>query len=373
MKKPLRILQIVQSMNCGGIETMLMNVYRNIDRSIVQFDFMLSCSEKSDYEDEILKLGGKIYRMSSISLFSPNKYLTDVDKFFKTHAEYIIVHSHMNAVSALPLYIAKKNNIPIRICHSHTTNANGVKGILKWMLKYVLKYVANNYFACSKDAGKFLYGKSFFYKPKCYILNNAIDSQKYIYNPIVKLKLSKQFNIEGKTVIGHVGRFNPVKNHMFILEIFKLVHDKNQNTVLMLVGDGELRTRIEEKISALKLVDSVILTGVVSNVYDYLQVMDFYLFPSFFEGLGMSLIEAQASGLKCFVSSEVPAESSVSDLVEFISLSQKADFWAEKILSIESNYERKNMLSNIQKVGYDVKITSKWLQNYYIENQDISS
>src|ERR1035437_2296829 len=353
MKETIRILHIVQGMNRGGIETMLMNLYRNVNRDIVQFDCMLSCIEKSDYEDEITKLGGQIFRMSPISIFSPNKYLKDVNLFFKEHPNYRIVHAHMSAVSTLPLFIAKKNHVPVRISHSHNNNAFGFKGFLKKILKYPLKSLANNYFACSDEAANFLYGKWFFANPNCFILNNAIEAQLYVYNPSIQSKIRNQYNIGSKTLIGHVGRFVPVKNHKFILDVFKLVHDRNPETVLMLIGDGELHLQIEEKIMELGLKDSVIMTGVVPNVYDYLQAMDIYFFPSLYEGLGMSLVEAQAAGLMCFASDSVPAKSSVTDLVEFISLSEITDFWAEKILDIGNLYERRNTLSQIQSSGYD--------------------
>lgn len=367
MCEPLRILHIVQGMNRGGIETMLMNLYRSIDRNLIQFDFIVSCIEKSDYEDEIVSLGGEIFRMSPIILLSPSKYLNDVDTFFKEHQEYKIVHSHMNAVSALPLYIAKKNNIPVRICHSHTNRANGFKGILKWILKYPLKYLANNFFACSDDAANFLYGKWFFNNPKCYILNNAIDAKLYVFNPSTQSQIRKQLDIGSKIVIGHVGRFNLVKNHTFILDVFKLIHDKNPNTILMLVGDGELRVQIEKKILTLGLTKSVIMTGVVSNVFDYLQAMDIYLFPSLFEGLGMSLIEAQAAGIMCFAADTVPAESAVTDLVEYISLTKGADFWADKILNANCEKGKGDRLLDIQKAGYDIKSSSDWLQKFYVD------
>jgi len=366
MKNQLRVLQIVQGMNMGGIETLLMNFYRNIDRSIIQFDFLVSCKEKSYYEDEIVSLGGYIFRMSAISIVSPYKYLNDLNIFFKNHQEYKIVHSHMNAVSALPLYIAKKNHVPVRICHSHTNRTVGFKGILKRILKYPLRLFANNYFACSADAANFLYGKWFFNTPNCYILKNAIDAPLYIYNPVSRSQIREQYNINSEMVIGHVGRFVSVKNHKFILDVFKSIHDKNPNTILMLIGDGELSLEIIEKIKFLGLTESIILTGSVQNVYDYLQAMDIYIFPSLFEGLGMSLVEAQTAGLNCFAADTVPSESAVTDLVEFISLNQNVDFWADKILDVGNEYTRKSMLSVIQHAGYDVKTSSEWLQTFYI-------
>ncbi len=370
MKQQLRILHIVQGMNRGGIETMLMNLYRNINRDIIQFDFMLSCIEKSDFEDEILDLGGKIFRMSPISILAPNKYLKDVNHFFKENPNYKIVHAHMSAVSVFPLYFAKKHHIPVRISHSHNNKAFGIKGILKNILKYPLKSMANYYFACSADAANFLYGKWFFKSPNCYILNNAINAELYIYNPVIRHHIREHYNINSKILIGHVGRFISVKNHAFILDVFKSVYDKDSNTVLMLVGDGGLRVQIEKKISTLGLADSVILTGVQPNVYDYLQAIDVFLFPSFFEGLGMSLIEAQTAGLKCFASDSIPVEARVTNLVEFISLAENSNVWADKILGLGNKYKSENTMNQFRSAGYDLKTSSKWIANFYIEKSN---
>jgi glycosyltransferase involved in cell wall biosynthesis len=366
MKDTLRVLHIVQSMNSGGIETVLMNFYRNINRDNIQFDFLLTSPEKCDYEDEIVKLGGNVFRMSPISISAPFQYLADVDRFFKEHTDYKIVHAHMSAVSALPLYIAKKNNIPVRISHSHNNGSIGIKRLLKWILKFPLKSVSNNYFACSVEAANFLYGKWFFGNRNCYLLKNAIDAQSYVYNPAIRSQIRKQYNIDSKIVIGHVGRFNRVKNHGFILDVFKSIHEINPDSVLMLVGDGDLRVKIQEKISALGFADSVILTGLVQNVPDYLQAMDIYLFPSLIEGLGMSLIEAQSAGLHCFASDTIPKESAVTDLVKFISLSENPGVWADKILKLDNKYERTDTLLQVQSAGYDVKTSSKWLEDFYI-------
>lgn len=370
MNETLRILHIVQSMNRGGIETMLMNFYRNIDREKIQFDFLMTELTKCDYEDEIIDSGGKIFRVSPISAYSPYKYLNDVNRFFKKNPDYRIVHSHMNAVSTLPLFVAKRNHIPVRICHSHSTLADGTKGVLKRILGNQLRYIANNYFACSYAAAKFLYGNWFFKGQSCYVLNNAIDAQLYAFDTNIRSQLREQYNVGDKILIGHVGRFTRAKNHNFILDVFKSVHESNSNTILMLIGDGELRPKIEKKIILLGLVDSVIMTGAVSRVYDYLQAIDLFIFPSLFEGLGMSIIEAQAAGLKCIASDKIPKEAKITDLVEFLPLSQEADLWAEKILNTGNRYERRNVQSQVRLAGYDVKIASKWLENFYLEKQN---
>jgi len=366
-KQQLRILQIVQGMNRGGIETMIMNLYRTINRDIIQFDFVLSCIEESDYEKEIISLGGKIFRMSPINVLKPQNYLNDLNRFFKEHPEYKIVHSHMNAVSALPLYIAKKNRVPVRISHSHIDFAGkGIKGLQKRILRYPLRSLANHFFACSEEAANFLFGRKYFRNQNSNILNNAIQAELYVYNPEIRSELREKFKIGDKKVIGHIGRFNYQKNHLFILDVFKQIHSSNSDVILMMVGDGELRQQIEEKILNLGLEDSVILTGNVPDVYSYLQAMDIFLFPSLFEGLGMGLVEAQSAGLKCFASDAIPRGAVVTDLVEFISLNERAEVWANKIHNVDYEYNHKKMLSQIQDAGYDVKTTSKWLEDFYL-------
>lgn len=364
---PIRILHIVQSLNRGGIETMLLNLYRNIDRNIIQFDFVVSCIEKSDYEDEVEKLGGKIFRMPPINLINPYKYLNRLNTFLKLHPYYKIVHSHMNAVSALPLYIAKRRKVPVRISHSHSNSSDGFKGYLKWILRFPVRNFANSYLACSNLAARYLFGERFIQGTNGYLLNNAIQTEKYIFNPEIRLKIRNMYNLDSKLVIGHVGRFVPVKNHSFILDVFKKVHDFNPDTILMLIGDGELRSFIENKTRILKIDNSVILTGNVQNVHDYLQAMDIYIFPSLYEGLGMSLIEAQCSGLKCYAADTVPKASVYTDMVEFISLKQKPTLWAKRILNADKQYLRKNMSTQIKKAGFDIMKTTKWLTDYYLD------
>lgn len=368
MNKPLRILHIVQGMNIGGIETMLMNLYRNINRDKIQFDFILSCPQESEYENEIISLGGKIFRVTPISMIFPHKYLLDVNKIFKDNPSYQIVHSHMNAVSALPLLVAKLNHIPVRICHAHTNGTAGFKGVFKRIIKYPLKYIANRYFACGKDAAAFLYGGWFFKSQFCYIINNAINIHKYAYDLTARNKIREQNIINNKFVIGHVGRFDPVKNHIFILEIFKIIHKSIPDAILLLVGNWKCNIKIKEKINLLGLDDAVLMTGVVSNVNEYLQAMDVYLFPSLYEGLGMSLIEAQCAGLPCIASDTVPKEAAITNLVDFLSLSQKAEIWANKIISVHKNkYQRLNTMKSIRNAGYDIAVTTRWLESFYIK------
>ncbi|WP_026679376.1 glycosyltransferase family 1 protein [Fictibacillus gelatini] len=369
MEKPIRILHVFGRLDRGGAETMIMNLYRNIDRSKIQFDFIIHTNEKCDYNDEIFSLGGKVYSIPRYTGKNHFIYKKVWKNFFKKHPEYKIIHGHMRSTAAIYLKIAKKNGL-ITIAHSHSTSSGtGLLSIIKNTLQYPIRYIANYRFSCSEAAGIWLFGKKGCRSENFYILNNAIDTKKFIFNETIRIKKRKEFQIEGKFVIGHIGRFHAAKNHEFLVEIFKMIHDKNKNTVLMLVGDGSNRQVIEKKVQDLGLIDSVIFAGVRSDIPELLQAMDVFVFPSLFEGLPVSVIEAQAAGLPCIISKQITPEVKVSDLVTSISLREPPEHWAKIVLSHSEGYDRGNIYSEIVKAGYDIKHTSKWLQKFYLENR----
>jgi glycosyltransferase involved in cell wall biosynthesis len=368
--KVIRVLQVTHTLNRGGTETMLMNYYRCIDKTKLQFDFLLTTplSYKCDYEDEVIEMGGKIFHLPGLAPFSPWRYLKSLSVLFKNHPEYKIVHSHISATSVFPLYIAKRNNVPVRIVHSHNTHGgNPSKHFITIVLKLFLRYVGTHFLACGTDAAEWLYGKRFFRNNDVFILKNAIQASLYSYNEEKRSLLRAKEGWSNGFVIGHIGRFTYQKNHGFLLDIFKNIKLLYPHALLLLVGDGEEREVIEKKISVEQLDRSVFLTGVVDNVSDYTQVMDVFLFPSLFEGLSLALIEAQAAGLPCFTSETVSQESAVTDLVEFIPLSRGAEYWANKIIRYKERYVRRNTYNEIRKAFYDVQQNTKWLENYYME------
>ena len=328
--EPIRVLQVVTIMNRGGLETMLMNYYRKIDRSKVQFDFMVHRSERGHYDDDIEKLGGKIYRMLPIRPGNYHKYFGQLDKFFHEHKEYKVVHSHMNENSAFVLKAAKKANIPCRIAHSHLADLKlDYKYVFRIYARMNLKDSITDYFTCSKRAGEWLFGKEF------------------------------------KKVIGHVGRFNPQKNHEFLVDVFNEIHKKDKNTVLLLVGEGDLCSKIKEKVKLLGIEDSVKFLGVREDISDLMQAMDLFLFPSLFEGLAVVLVEAQAAGLKCITSTGVTEESNICGDVEFIDLNLEAKVWADKILKM--NWSKSNNMRKIIESGYDAATNVKFLTKFYLD------
>ena len=328
----IRVLHVLGGLNRGGAETMVMNLYRNIDRSKVQFDFIVHTKNKCDYDDEIKSLGGRVYNVPKYTGKNHFEYKKAWIRFFKEHSEYKIIHGHVRSTAAIYLKIAKKNGLTT-ISHSHNTSSGkGLSAVVKNTFQYPTRYVAEYLFACSEFAGKWLFGRKSLHKDNFYILNNAIDGKSFIFDKKIREDKREEFKIKDRFVIGHIGRFHPQKNHDFLIDIFKKVHDINNNAVLMLVGDGELKQIIQEKIENLGLCDSVIFTGVRSDIPDLLQAIDVFVFPSIFEGLGIVAVEAQAAGIPCIVADTIPKEAYITDLIKSISLSEPVDVWSKAIL-----------------------------------------
>ena len=349
-------------MGRGGLETMLMNYYRNIDRDKVQFDFLTHRDERWDYDDEIESLGGKIYHLPKLNPFSKN-YLNALDKFFNEHKEYQIVHCHQDCLSGVVLKVAKKNGVKFTIAHSHNANQDkNLKYLIKLFEKRKIPKYADKLFACGNEAGRWMFNTDNFE-----VLNNAIDTDLYTYNAEKASKVKKEFGIENKFVVGHVGRFNPQKNHEFLIDVFNEIQKIKEDSVLMLVGDGDLRQEIEKKVQDLGLSEKVIFTGIRSDVNDLMQGMDVFLFPSLYEGLGIVLIEAQAAGLKCIISDTIPKDGIITDDVLSLSLNQSPVIWANEVLKYKG-YKRSNNKELIEKADYDIKNNAKKLEQFYIQN-----
>lgn len=360
--EPIRILQVVTVMNRAGLETMLMNYYRNIDRTKIQFDFLVHRDEKGDYDDEIMSLGGRIYHLRPISLKSMLTYQRQLAEFFQKHSEYRVVHSHLDALSALPLSAAKKAGIPMRIAHSHTSNFDkDAKIIIRYIAKLFIRRYATDFLGCSEAAVHFMFGNKL---PNYMVVNNAIDPAKFRYSPSTRRKIRSQFKLEGRFVIGHVGRFNYPKNHEFLIDIFKEVHDRSPFSLLMLVGSGEGEDTIKEKVHELGLDDSVEFLGLRTDIPDLMQAMDVFVMPSRYEGLPVVSVEAQTSGLPCIFSDVVTAELDVTKNCLFLSLDASLNVWANSILEY-INYGRTDTLAKIRWHGYDVGLEAEKLSNLY--------
>lgn len=364
--KPIRVLQVVTIMNRGGLETMLMNYYRRIDRSRVQFDFMVHREEKGHYDEEIIKMGGRIFKMPKIKPGNYQLYFRKLEEFFQTHKEYKVVHSHINENSSFVLRAAKRHGVPCRIAHSHLSDLKlDFKFPFRLYARFSMKDYPNKYFACSKNAGKWLFSERVLNTNELVVLNNAVNVKEFKYDADTRKKIREELDIGNELVIGHIGRFNKQKNHDFLIDIFKAVSNVDQDATLLLAGDGHLRRKIEDKVKKLGLQSKVKFLGVRNDVNNLMHAMDIFLFPSLFEGLPVVLVEAQAAGLNCIVADTITRESDITGRVEFLSLYEAPETWAKELLS--SSYEHVDTEELISLNGYNTATMSKWLADFYIE------
>lgn len=363
----IRVLHVVTYMGRGGLETMLMNYYRHIDRSKVQFDFLVHREFEADYDEEIKSLGGRIYHVSRLVPWS-RKYKAELRRFFRTHSEYKIVHVHQDCLSSVALQCAKECGIPVRIAHSHNSNQDkNIKYLFKRYYMRKIPETATELFACGKAAGDWMFGGKNYR-----LLPNAIAAEKYIYEEEKAKKIKKELGLEKNIVIGHIGRFNPQKNHKFLIDIFEKCFEKNQKVRLMLIGDGEGRKEIENKVKERGLQDNVIFMGVRRDVPELLQAMDVFVFPSLYEGLPVTMIEEQAAGVPAVISDRVSEECIITkDLVKVEGLEETPEQWAEEILK-QAKLSKSDRNEEIKKAKYDVETTAKWLEEYYLKKVEVN-
>lgn len=348
----IRVLQMIGSLNIGGSQAMLMNIYRNIDKEKIQFDFILDHPEQLYYADEVKALGGKIYYMPTFKGYNLLQVKKAWNDFFKQHPEYKVLHSHVRSYALVYISIAKKYGVRT-IIHSHSTsNGSGINSVVKKIMQYPLRYSADRFLACSQIAGEWLFGKKTCNSPKFDVINNALDVGKYRLDADVRTRYRSEMGVEDKFVYGHVGRLHESKNHLFLLEVFAKLYERDNNSFLLLVGDGELRPQIEEKIIELDISDNVMLLGNRSDIAECLWSMDAFLFPSKWEGLPISVVEAQATGLPCFVSDTVSGEVCLSDLITYLPIDSE-DVWVDAILNSEKT--KKDVSEDIKKSGYDIE------------------
>lgn len=364
--KPIRVAQIMGKWVGGGVEAVIMNYYRNIDRNKIQFDFICDSDSTNIPYEEIEQLGGRVILCPPYQKIF--KYIKELKRIFKEN-NYNIVHSNLNALSVFPLYAAKKAGIKVRIAHSHSTSnkKEWKKNILKNILRPFSKKYSNVYFACTEHAARWLFGNKTVDKGLVTVINNGINLNNYIFNEEMRKEKRKELKYQDSDiVIGHIGRFMSQKNHTFIVDIFNELHKKNNNYKLMLIGQGPLKEEITEKVNNLGLNDYVAFLGQKEDAYNYYQAMDLFLFPSLYEGLGMVFVEAQVSGLTAIASTDVPVIAQVSDKAYFISLEEPLEIWVNKI---EENINNNRIidLSKVKELGYDIVTEVCKLENKYID------
>ena len=363
----IRVAHIIDVMSSGGIEAVVMNYYRNVDKSKVQFDFIVSDKSTLPQKEEIEKLGGRIFVTPRVTkLFAYKKALK---KIFKEN-NYQIVHCHMGALAMFPLSVAKKCKVPVRICHAHSTASKKelVRTLIKNILKPFAKKNATHYFACSEHAGRWLFGSKTFESGKVKVLNNAIDLSKFAYNEEIRKDVRSKLKLDDKFVVGHIGRFNEQKNHAFLIDIFAEIAKKKQNAVLLLVGEGPLEEEIKNKVKILGLENKVKFLGVMKDTSKIYQAFDVFVLPSLYEGLPVVGVEAQASGTNCYVSTTVSKELEMTDNIKFVSLEEEPKVWAEEILKIDYT-KNADAIKELTNHGYNIKNEATKLQEFYLEKE----
>ncbi|MGU9099118.1 glycosyltransferase [Clostridium perfringens] len=363
-----KILQYVGAMNRAGAETLLMNIYRNIDREKYEFHFIKHTKEKCDYDDEIIKLGGKIIYLERPSIKNIKKYKYDFKKIVDENGPYDTIHTHLQLMNGLILKTAYKCGIKNRISHAHS-NGDYSKDYLirkiyvKYSMNLIKKYATKN-LACSNESGKYLYNCRDFI-----LLNNAIDLEKFNDNQYDKNYLKHKFRLKDNIkIITHIGRFVEVKNHKFIIDVFSKLINEDKNYRLFLCGDGKLKLEIENIVKNLNLEEYVYFLGVRDDINKILLASDLYFMPSILEGLPVALIEAQAAGCECLISSNIPKEGDLGiGIVRILELNDDLDVWIKeikrKVINEKVSFDiRRN---KIIESGFDLNKNIKFLEKIY--------
>lgn len=371
MSEPIRILNLFTILNRGGAETMVMNYYRKIDKTKIQFDFVVHRQERGAYEDEIEAMGGRIYRMCPIYPQYIFRYKRLLKGFFDAHPEYRIVHSHMSELSYFAFQEAIRHHIPVRICHAHSspnfaieTWKEKLKALPREILARGVRKLATDYFVCSDKAGNWLFGKK--NAGKFVMMNNAVDTKIFSYNPDEAVKKRKEMGWDNKIVVGHVGRLIVPKNHVFLFRLFNEFHQLYPNSILVLVGDGNQRQYLMKKVKQMGLEDYVQFLLTRIDTAELYNAFDLFVFPSLYEGLPVSLIEAQAAGLPCVTSDTISSQAKLLENCRTLSLTDDIQLWLDAMVS-SLGQKRKNTSLEIKKAGFDIEINAEWLTRFYLD------
>lgn len=360
--------------NPGGVETLIMDYYRRIDKSKIQFDFLCNSYNQIVYEDEIKELGGKTIHFPARSK-SLLEYKKSLKTFFEQNAKkYDAIWVNVCSLANIDyLILAKKYGISRRIIHSH--NSQNMEGILRKTLHLInkkrIKKIATDYWACSQGAARWFYEDELIDKVE--IIHNAIDVKRMHYDENAGNNLREKYGWKNKIIIGNVGRLHFQKNQMFMLDIFKNILQVHPNAILVLIGQGEDEQKIRNKIQNLNIQNSVFLMGLQNNIREWLSTFDLFLFPSVFEGLSIAAMEAQASGVSILASEEViPKEVKLNENLYFCSLDQNAETWANKACEVLQKKQRipsEKIEEEFQKSGYDIDFEAKNLEDRFIKKK----
>lgn len=369
---PVRVLNVLGTTNLGGAESRVMELYRALDRDKVQFDFLVHTAREGQYDAEIRRLGGRIYHVPRFKVFNILSYQKALRKFFREHNEFAAVQGHMTSTAAIYLPIARKAGVPVTIAHARSAGVDrGVKGLVTRIIRYPVKYRADYCFTCSAEAAEAVYGRKWIEKGNVWTIPNAIDVERFAYDPAVRAEVRAELGLTDRFVIGHVGRFSFMKNHSYLVDIFTELRRMRDDAALVLIGRGELEGMIKEKVRALGLEDRVLFLGNRFDVERYYQAFDYFVFPSTFEGLPGSVAEAQASGLCCLVSDQVTREAALTELVTYKSIGEPAANWASEIMrNAKKALERADMRTAIAEKHFDVHSQAARMEAFYISGKN---
>lgn len=362
----IKVAIVMGKFTSGGIKSVITNYYSNVDRNKISFDLLIDNNSPIDDYSEIEAIGGRVCKISTLS--NPFKYISQIYKLSKEN-KYDIIHGYVNALNVFSMFAGKMAGVPVRIAENLSSAHPGEKKtIVKNILKPFSKIFPTDLAACSKSCGEWLYGKKDIESGKVRIFNNAISLKKYTYDKELRDNVRNSLGLSDENfVLGHIGRYQYQKNHNFLIDIFDEVYKRDKNSRLLLVGYGDLKEEIFNKINSLGLKDAVIDMGATENVAGLYNAMDVFVLPSFYEGLPVVGIEAQATGLPCVFSTEVTKETGVIPDTKFVELSENKEKWADEILKIRDNYKRVNTEKYIIDAGFDIETEGRKLQDYYFD------
>lgn len=370
-EKPLRVLHVLGGVGLGGAESRIMDLYRQMDRDEIQFDFLVHRNDGKPqfYDEEIKSLGGRIYALPKFRVYNYFSYYKAVTSFFAMHHEFQVVQGHMTSTAAIYLPIAKRFGIPVTVAHARNAGVvKGPKGIATRCLRRGLAKKADVLFACSELAGEDVFGKEAMKQGRVKVIHNAIDVKRFAFHEKIRQEAREALEITDRLVLGHVGRFDYQKNHPYLLEVFAAVSQKRPDAVLLLLGDGQARPAMEERCRELGIAERVRFLGNRKDTERYYQAMDVFLLPSFFEGLPGVLVEAQAAGLACIVSDTVTREAEATDLVSWLSIDEPPERWAEEVIK-RAVYVRRNTAKELTQAGFDVRTQAAGYTAFYKEGE----
>lgn len=371
MSEPVRVLYFVDRMLRGGIQSLVIDWVSRFDKNKVKVDILLlDDGVEYDLEEKLRSFGCNVYKLKSIWINKPTDFIKEaeaLDQFFKGHHNYKILHFHSTSKNFLVLKYAKKYGIPIRISHSHNIDFQ-TKNILKKQIGNLLKpkliKFSTDYFACSRIAGEWLFGNKIVNSRKFEVIHNAVDYEKFKFNEGIRKNIRRELGLSNNDiVIGHIGRFTNQKNHSFLIDVFIRLSKENKNNYkLLLIGTGVLEDDIKEKVNENNISDKVIFAGFKEDAYKYVQAMDIFVLPSLYEGLGLVLVEAQASGLPCFATNKtIPDEVKINDNFSFLDLD--VNLWTKEI--IKADLDRVDSKKNMKESGYLIDDVVKYLTDFY--------